>query len=93
MSKLTSKQREELQALAGLPDQNIDTSDVPEAVDWSTAERGKFYRPGSAQQIPIYLDTDLMEFLSQRAERRQIDTETLVNELLRNDVELIKAAE
>lgn len=34
----------ELEALKNLPDSAIDTSDIPEVIDWSKAERGKFYR-------------------------------------------------
>ena len=35
----------DLAALEALPDEDIDTSDIPEATDWSDAVRGKFYRP------------------------------------------------
>ena len=31
--------------LEALPDEDIDTSDIPEGADWSDAVRGKFYRP------------------------------------------------
>ncbi len=34
----------ELRALATMSDAVIDTSDVPEIVDWRGAERGRFYR-------------------------------------------------
>ena len=44
-SKLTDKQRAELKTLKELPDELIDTSDIPEVVDWSNAKRGVFYRP------------------------------------------------
>ena len=44
---LTSKQKRELAALATLPDDQIDTSDIPELpfAAWKDAVRGKFYRP------------------------------------------------
>lgn len=35
----------ELEALKNMPDDEIDTSDIPERVDWDQAEVGKFYRP------------------------------------------------
>ena len=35
----------DLAVLEALPDEDIDTSDIPEATDWSDAVRGKFYRP------------------------------------------------
>ena len=45
MKRLTGQQQETLERLAGLPDKDIDVSDQPEILDWSNAERGKFYRP------------------------------------------------
>ena len=39
-SDLTEEQRAEIDALADLPDEQIDTSDIPEILDWSEAKRG-----------------------------------------------------
>jgi uncharacterized protein (DUF4415 family) len=50
-----------LKALAALPDETIDTSDVPEVTDWSGAVRGTFYRPVK-RQITLRLDADLVDF-------------------------------
>jgi len=41
--KLTPPHSAELKVLAALPDDAIDTSDVPEICDWSGAKRGLFY--------------------------------------------------
>ena len=38
--ELTKEQKTEIEALADLPDEKIDTSDIPEILDWSSAERG-----------------------------------------------------
>ena len=35
----------QLQALEALPDGSIDLTDMPEVLDWSGAQRGKYYRP------------------------------------------------
>ncbi|MFP5223503.1 MAG: hypothetical protein ACLGSA_14525 [Acidobacteriota bacterium] len=43
--KLPDERREELEALAALPDEEIDTSDIPEVQDFSNAMRGRFHRP------------------------------------------------
>lgn len=43
--KTADKRRAELEALARLPDSEIDFSDIPEQTNWSGAVRGKFYRP------------------------------------------------
>ena len=48
---LTDEQRAELDALEALPDDQIDTSDIPETLDWSGAKRGLFYR-GVKRQEP-----------------------------------------
>ena len=42
---LTPRQREQIQALTNLPDDQIDLSEVPETVDWTNAKRGAFYTP------------------------------------------------
>ncbi len=34
----------ELRFLAAMPDDEVDTSDIPEINDWRQAARGKFYR-------------------------------------------------
>ena len=43
--ELTKQQEAEIEALAALPDERIDTSDIPEIVDWSGARRRTLYRP------------------------------------------------
>ena len=35
----------ELRALDSLPDDEIDTTDIPETLDWTGARRGVFQRP------------------------------------------------
>ena len=44
-NQLTPEQQAELEALSALPDEEIDTQDIPEVLDWSGAKRGLFYRP------------------------------------------------
>lgn len=51
MSNLTKQQIQELEKLNQLPDDQIDTSDIPEVTDWSGAVRGKFYRNTSVVQL------------------------------------------
>src|SRR2546422_146895 len=45
MKKVSKKRAKELLALAALPDDKIDLTDVPEVLDWSHGVVGKFYRP------------------------------------------------
>jgi putative addiction module component (TIGR02574 family) len=43
MKKLTKEQTEELNQLALLSDEAIDTSDIPEQTNWKNAVVGRFY--------------------------------------------------
>ncbi len=49
----------QIRALEALPDDEIDTTDAPEILDWSDARRGVFYRPVK-QQITLRLDADII---------------------------------
>ena len=51
-NQLTNEQHARLEALAAMPDSEIDTSDIPEDTDWSAAERGKFLVQGEAKLQP-----------------------------------------
>jgi hypothetical protein len=44
-NQLNSEQQAELEALSALSDEEIDTQNIPEVVDWSGKQRGLFYRP------------------------------------------------
>ncbi|MDP6545305.1 MAG: hypothetical protein QGH60_15075 [Phycisphaerae bacterium] len=58
--------------------------------DFSKAKRGKFHRPDAKLNIPVYLESEVQEFVDKIAEARQSDTSTVVNELLRSDMDLAK---
>jgi len=62
MKKLTREQKREIAAVAAKKDADIDLSDIPEVVDWSDAEIGKFYRP-SKKPVTMRLDADVIEWL------------------------------
>jgi uncharacterized protein (DUF4415 family) len=55
----TARQKREIQALAAMPEEKIDTSDIPELPPgaWKKAVRGKWYRPVK-QAVSIRLDAD-----------------------------------
>ena len=79
--KLTKAQKAEIQALAALPDEQIDTSDIPEITDWSGARRNLLYRPVK-QQITLRLDADVVEwFKASVPDGRGYQTE--INRVLR----------
>jgi hypothetical protein len=60
--------------------------------DFSNAELGKFFREGARLVPPVHLDPEVLDYLSQRAAARGISLSSLVNTLLRKDIELIDAA-
>jgi hypothetical protein len=45
MKKLTEDQKRQVAAIAAKKDADIDLSEMPEVLDWSGAEIGKFHRP------------------------------------------------
>ena len=59
--------------------------------DFSKAERGKFYKPDSKLNIPVYLEAEVQDFVDKIAEAKQSDTSTVVNELLKSDIHLAEA--
>jgi uncharacterized protein (DUF4415 family) len=61
---LSAKQKRELTAIATLPDDQIDTSDIPELppAAWKDAVRGRFYRPVK-QSVSLRLDADVVAWL------------------------------
>ena len=56
----------QIRALEALPNDQIDTSDAPEILDWSDARRGVFYRPVK-QQITLRLDADIIAWFKANA--------------------------
>ena len=44
--ELTPRQKAQVLALKSLPDDQIDTTDIPEVLNWSNEVRGAFYEPG-----------------------------------------------
>jgi uncharacterized protein (DUF4415 family) len=78
MKKATKKMSDELAVLAAMPDEEIDTSDIPEITDWSNAVVGRFYRPVK-EPVTIRLDADVLDWLKQGGKGYQ----TRVNKILR----------
>ena len=59
--------------------------------DFSKAERGKFYDPEAKFTFPVYLDSDVDDFLSKLANEKDLDIQQLVNEWLRANIKLINS--
>ena len=52
-TKLTQSQKKELDALAALPDDQIDTSDIPEVLEGANSVRGLFHKSASERSKAI----------------------------------------
>ena len=86
---LTNEQKAEIESLAALSDEKIDTSDIPEILDWSGARRGALYRPVK-QQITLRLDADVVAwFRASTPDGRGYQTE--INRVLREHAKLNKS--
>ena len=84
MKKLTDRQRRrELAAIAAIPDEQIDTSDIPELTDeqLSSAVRGEMYRPVK-KPVTMRLDVDVIHWLKSQGPGYQ----TKANRLLRAEM-------
>ncbi len=79
MRKLTKEQKRDIAAIRAMKDEDIDLSDMPEVLDWSKAEMGKFYRPPK-RSVTMRLDGDVIDWLKGYGKGYQ----TRVNLLLRH---------
>jgi uncharacterized protein (DUF4415 family) len=79
---LTRGLQAELDALAAMPDREIDTTELPAITDWSNAVRGPFYRP-IKRPLSLRVDADIIEWFQQQGQGYQ----TRMNFALREYVE------
>lgn len=75
------------------PAQTPPDDELPPEIDFSGGTRGKFYRPGTTLNLPVYLDAEVQNRLTRLANAKGIDFSTLVNAMLRKDIELIEMAQ
>jgi uncharacterized protein (DUF4415 family) len=82
MRKLAAAQKRDIATIAAKTDATIDFSEMPEVVDWSSAEIGRFYRP-TKRPVTIRLDEDVVDWLKSYGRGYQ----TKANLLLRHAME------
>jgi hypothetical protein len=58
--------------------------------DFAKGERGKFHRADARLVPPVHLEPDVLSYLTERAKDKGTSLDTLVNELLKKGIELIK---
>jgi uncharacterized protein (DUF4415 family) len=83
---LESQQRDRLAKLAALPDEQIDTSDIPEASaeSWAQARRPGLFRPIKTP-VTIRLDADVLAWFREHAQGRGYQSD--INRALRQHIE------
>ncbi|SDR63595.1 Uncharacterized conserved protein, DUF4415 family [Rhizobiales bacterium GAS113] len=82
--RMTAAQTAELKALAALPDDQINTRELPEQRDWSGARRGVFFRP-IKKQLTLRLDADVIDWFKTHAPKGE-GYQTRINTALREYV-------
>lgn len=58
--------------------------------NFSKGERGKFYRKNVKLNIPIYLEPDVRKFVENIASKKGMDVETIVNNMIKRNIQLVK---
>ncbi|MBE0499774.1 MAG: hypothetical protein IBX43_11190 [Campylobacterales bacterium] len=59
--------------------------------DFTNAEQGKFFRPIGELDIPIYLDEEVKRFFLEKMKNtKEFSLNTVVNSLLKQDIEISK---
>ncbi len=84
MAELTEQQKADIERLKNMPEDEIDTSDIPVVSGWNDARRGIFYRPVK-QQITLRLDADVVAWFKRRASNGR-GYQTDINRALRDHV-------
>jgi uncharacterized protein (DUF4415 family) len=89
---LTARQRRELRAIAALPDDHIDTSDLPELplAAWKDAVRGRFYRP-IKQSVSLRLDADVVAWLKKPGKGYQTRANHILRQRMLSDLRKLRA--
>ncbi|QYU66707.1 BrnA antitoxin family protein [Leptolyngbya sp. 15MV] len=83
---MTPEMEARIRALAAMPDETIDTSDIPEVLDWSDAVRGRFYRPVK-RQLTLRLDADVVDFFEASGQGYQTRINAALREWVMHAVE------
>lgn len=65
--------------------------DVPDEIDFSAGTRGKFYRPDAKLNLPVYLDAEVLSYLSAIASRKGVEVSALANDLLKREIAILES--
>lgn len=79
---LSPKLQAEVDALAKMPESDIDTTEMPPIRDWTRGERGALFRPVK-RALSLRLDADILDWFQRQGPGYQ----TRMNSALREYVE------
>jgi len=66
--------------------------DLPAEIDFSGGARGKFHRPNTRLNLPVYLEADVQAYLAALAARKGIQLSDLANDLLKKDIAILETS-
>ena len=66
-------------------------SEMRKEYDFSQGERGKFFQKDAKFNLPVYLEDDILDYIENIARKRKADVSSVVNQLLRSDIQLIES--
>src|SRR6266851_7447056 len=86
-SRLTAGRKRHREKLSRRPDDEIDTSDIPELTVkfWQNAVRNPFYRPVK-QQLTLRLDADIIAWLRRQGRGYQTRANALLRDAMLGDL-------
>ena len=61
-----------------------------EEYDFPQGERGKFYHTNATMYCPVYLDTEVLDYLSAKAEAKGVELSQMVNDVSKKEFALIE---
>ena len=70
---------------------NIDDDPMQPEYDFSQGRRGQFYKPNIRLNLPVYLEAEVLDYLTALAKKRGVQLSDLTNDLLRKDIAIIEA--
>ena len=65
--------------------------DMPSEINFAGGSRGKFYRPNAKLNLPVYLDADVLAYLSALASKKGIQLSVLANDLLKKEIAILES--
>lgn len=65
--------------------------DVPDQIDFTAGTRGEFYRPDTKLNLPVYLDAEVLAYLSAIASRKGVELSALANDLLKKEIAILES--